>query len=182
MSALDIFVILLIGGGALIGFVRGLVHELFSLLAWVVAIVMLKLFHTQLAGGLGGQRSPREPGDLKHVCKSGGESGLYGDHVNRTAEIPGHGCDATAGNPAGHDEGKWSQIHIRVQGKSMSRNPLRNPHPNRSDFFYWLRSDPDAGESVHTMADNPPLMKRSQNDLLQHPDIQFGAGAVLFQT
>ncbi len=39
MTALDIFVILLLGGGAVIGFVRGFVHEVLSLLAWVVAIV-----------------------------------------------------------------------------------------------------------------------------------------------
>lgn len=52
MSALDIFVILLLAGGALVGFVRGFVHELLSLFAWVVAIAMLKLFHTQLAEGL----------------------------------------------------------------------------------------------------------------------------------
>ena len=52
MSALDIFVILLLGGGALIGFVRGFVHELLSLFAWVGAIAMLKLFHTQLSHGL----------------------------------------------------------------------------------------------------------------------------------
>lgn len=45
MSALDIFVLLLLGGGALIGFVRGLVHEILSLLAWVVAIALLKMFH-----------------------------------------------------------------------------------------------------------------------------------------
>ena len=48
MSALDIFVIVLLGGGAIIGFVRGLVHETLSLLAWVVAIVMLRLFHTPI--------------------------------------------------------------------------------------------------------------------------------------
>ncbi len=54
MSALDIFVILLLGGGALIGFVRGFVHEALSLLAWIVAIAMLKLFHTQLWEGLRG--------------------------------------------------------------------------------------------------------------------------------
>src|SRR3712207_2490102 len=52
MSALDIFVILLLGGGALVGFVRGFVHEVLSLLAWIVAIAMLKLFHTQLSEGL----------------------------------------------------------------------------------------------------------------------------------
>ncbi len=52
MSALDIFVILLLGGGAMIGFVRGFVHEVLSLLAWIAAIAMLKLFHTQLSEGL----------------------------------------------------------------------------------------------------------------------------------
>ena len=54
MSALDIFVILLLLGGGAIGFVRGFVYELLSLLAWVAAIAMLVLFHTQLSGGLGG--------------------------------------------------------------------------------------------------------------------------------
>jgi len=52
MSALDIFVILLLGGGAAIGFVRGFVHEVLSLFAWVVAIAMLKLFHEHLWEGL----------------------------------------------------------------------------------------------------------------------------------
>ena len=52
MSALDIFVIVLLGGGAIIGFVRGLVHEMLSLLAWVVAIVMLRLFHTPVSAAL----------------------------------------------------------------------------------------------------------------------------------
>jgi membrane protein required for colicin V production len=54
MSALDIFVILLLGGGAMIGFVRGLVHEVLSLLAWVAAIVMLRLFHEPISAGLVG--------------------------------------------------------------------------------------------------------------------------------
>lgn len=54
MSALDVFVILLLGGGAVIGFVRGFVHEVLSLLAWIAGIAMLKLFHSQLQGGLGG--------------------------------------------------------------------------------------------------------------------------------
>ena len=53
MSALDIFVIILLLGGAAVGFVRGLVYELLSLFAWVAAIVMIKLFHTQLTAGLG---------------------------------------------------------------------------------------------------------------------------------
>ena len=52
MTALDVFVFLLLIGGAAIGFVRGLVHEVISLFAWLVAIAMLKLFHTQLWTGL----------------------------------------------------------------------------------------------------------------------------------
>lgn len=54
MSALDIFVILVLVGGAAVGFVRGFVYELLSLLAWVAAIAAIKLFHTQLSGGLSG--------------------------------------------------------------------------------------------------------------------------------
>jgi membrane protein required for colicin V production len=52
MSALDIFVVVLLGGGAIIGFVRGLVHETLSLLAWIVAIVMLRMFHTPISASL----------------------------------------------------------------------------------------------------------------------------------
>ncbi|MEO7564178.1 MAG: CvpA family protein [Sphingomicrobium sp.] len=54
MSVLDIFVFLLILGGAAIGFVRGFVYEVISLLAWIVGIVVLKLFHAQLTNGLDG--------------------------------------------------------------------------------------------------------------------------------
>jgi membrane protein required for colicin V production len=52
VTALDVFVFLLLFGGAAVGFVRGFVHEVISLLAWVVAIAMLKLFHSQLWTGL----------------------------------------------------------------------------------------------------------------------------------
>src|SRR5436305_7500586 len=52
MTALDVFVFLLLIGGAAVGFVRGFVHEVISLLAWVVAIAMLKLFHSQLWSGI----------------------------------------------------------------------------------------------------------------------------------
>ena len=52
MTALDVFVFLLLIGGAAVGFVRGFVHEVISILAWIVAIAMLKLFHTQLWTGL----------------------------------------------------------------------------------------------------------------------------------
>ena len=52
MTALDVFVFLLLIGGAAVGFVRGFVHEVISILAWIVGIAMLKLFHTQLWTGL----------------------------------------------------------------------------------------------------------------------------------
>ncbi len=55
MTALDVFVFLLLIGGAAIGFVRGFVHEVISILAWIVGIAMLKLFHTQLWSGLENQ-------------------------------------------------------------------------------------------------------------------------------
>ncbi|MBW0145514.1 CvpA family protein [Sphingomicrobium clamense] len=42
MTALDIFVIILLGGGALLGFVRGFVHEVLALFAWVAAILAVK--------------------------------------------------------------------------------------------------------------------------------------------
>ena len=43
MTALDIFVILLLGGAALVGFVRGFVHEVLALAAWVAGIAALIL-------------------------------------------------------------------------------------------------------------------------------------------
>ena len=52
MTALDIFVLLLLGGAALVGFVRGFVHEVLALAAWVVGIAALKLFHTPLQAKL----------------------------------------------------------------------------------------------------------------------------------
>ena len=57
MTALDVFVFLLLIGGGAVGFVRGFVHEVISLFAWIVAIAMLKLFHTQLWTGLDQQLS-----------------------------------------------------------------------------------------------------------------------------
>ena len=52
MTALDVFVFLLLIGGGAIGVVRGFTHEVISLFAWLVGIAMLKLFHAQLWIGL----------------------------------------------------------------------------------------------------------------------------------
>ncbi len=44
MNALDMALLLLAGGMAVFGFLRGFVEELLLLLAWVVAIVVVRLF------------------------------------------------------------------------------------------------------------------------------------------
>lgn len=46
MTALDIIVLLLVGGGLVTGWFKGFVGEVLSLASWIVAIVFLRLFHT----------------------------------------------------------------------------------------------------------------------------------------
>ena len=45
MTALDIIVLFLLGGGAVFGFLRGFVHEALSLIAWIMVIVAVRLLH-----------------------------------------------------------------------------------------------------------------------------------------
>jgi membrane protein required for colicin V production len=52
LTALDIFVLLLVGGGGLLGLWRGFVTELLSLFAWVAAIFVLKIGHAPLTAVL----------------------------------------------------------------------------------------------------------------------------------
>ncbi|MDB5662957.1 MAG: hypothetical protein JWN59_1295, partial [Sphingomonas bacterium] len=54
LTALDIVVLLLVGGGALLGLWRGFVTEILSLFAWVAAIFALKLAHAPVAALLTG--------------------------------------------------------------------------------------------------------------------------------
>lgn len=61
MTALDILVLLLIGGGAVMGFLRGFVMETLSLIAWVLGVFAISLFQGPVAdllsrwiGGWGG--------------------------------------------------------------------------------------------------------------------------------
>ncbi|MDQ2878793.1 MAG: CvpA family protein, partial [Pseudomonadota bacterium] len=49
LSALDILVLLAVGGAALHGFLRGFVSEVLSLFAWVAIVFMLKFFHAPLS-------------------------------------------------------------------------------------------------------------------------------------
>lgn len=48
-TALDILVILAVGGSAVLGFMRGFVTEVLSLVAWVGIVIALKLFHAPVA-------------------------------------------------------------------------------------------------------------------------------------
>ncbi len=52
-TAFDIVVLLLIGGAALFGVMRGFVTEILSLIAWVAAVFALRLFHAPASAALG---------------------------------------------------------------------------------------------------------------------------------
>ncbi len=54
MTALDIIILLLLGGGAIFGFMRGFVQEVLSLLAWIFAIAAIWLFYEPVAVFLAG--------------------------------------------------------------------------------------------------------------------------------
>ena len=55
MTSLDMAVMLMVGGGAILGFLRGLVQEVTSLIAWIAAIAAVYLLHTPVSGLLEGQ-------------------------------------------------------------------------------------------------------------------------------
>ena len=54
LTALDILVLLLVGGGAVFGYIKGFVFEALSLIAWVLAIIAVKVFHSDLTDALAG--------------------------------------------------------------------------------------------------------------------------------
>ena len=49
LTLLDILVLIFVGGGAILGALRGFVTEVLSLFAWVAAVIALKLFYTPAA-------------------------------------------------------------------------------------------------------------------------------------
>jgi membrane protein required for colicin V production len=59
LTALDMLVLLLVGGGLLLGFMRGFITEVLSLLAWVAAIVALKILHDPATSALTGMVGTR---------------------------------------------------------------------------------------------------------------------------
>lgn len=54
LAALDILVLLVVGGSAVLGLMRGFVTEVLSLFAWVAIVFALKLFHGPLTHVLTG--------------------------------------------------------------------------------------------------------------------------------
>lgn len=52
MTGFDIAILILIGLGAITGFMRGLVQEVFALAAWVLALVAIHNLHTPLSAAL----------------------------------------------------------------------------------------------------------------------------------
>lgn len=52
MSGFDIFVLVLMGGAAVLGFLRGFVQEALSLIAWVLVIIGVRTLHTPITDRL----------------------------------------------------------------------------------------------------------------------------------
>lgn len=52
MTGFDIAVLILIALGAITGFMRGFVQEVFALAAWVLALAAIRTLHTPLSAGL----------------------------------------------------------------------------------------------------------------------------------
>lgn len=52
LNAIDILVLLAVGGAAVMGFLRGFVTEVLSLMAWLFVVVAVKFLHTPVAAAL----------------------------------------------------------------------------------------------------------------------------------
>lgn len=52
MTALDIIVLFLLGSGAVFGFLRGFVQEALSMIAWVLIIAAVRVFHAPATAAL----------------------------------------------------------------------------------------------------------------------------------
>tara|TARA_R110000824_G_scaffold211072_1_gene397001 strand:+ start:12572 stop:13096 length:525 start_codon:yes stop_codon:yes gene_type:complete len=48
MTGLDIFVLILMGGAAVLGFLRGFVQEALSLLVWILVVIGVRMLHTPI--------------------------------------------------------------------------------------------------------------------------------------
>lgn len=48
MTGLDIFVLVLMGGAAVLGFLRGFVQEALSLVVWILVVIGVRMLHTPI--------------------------------------------------------------------------------------------------------------------------------------
>src|SRR3546814_13279669 len=86
LTALDIIVLVLVGGGAVLGFARGLVQEVTSLLAWLLAILAVRFFHATLTGLLGDHvGAPGGAAMLAFALLFGGVFGLVKWEIGRSS-------------------------------------------------------------------------------------------------
>src|SRR3546814_2063524 len=88
LTALDIIVLVLVGGGAVLGFARGLVQEVTSLLAWLLAILAVRFFHATLTGLLGDHvGAPGGAAMLAFALLFGGVFGIVKRSEEHTSEL-----------------------------------------------------------------------------------------------
>ncbi len=52
MTGLDIFVLVLMGGAAVLGFLRGFVQEALALMAWILVVIGVRALHTPITDRL----------------------------------------------------------------------------------------------------------------------------------
>lgn len=72
MTGLDIIVLIVIGGAAVLGALRGFVTEVLALLAWVLVVVAIKFFHTTVAEWFSGLVGTTQGGAVLAFAVLGG--------------------------------------------------------------------------------------------------------------
>jgi membrane protein required for colicin V production len=72
LTGLDIIVLIVIGGAAILGFLRGFVTEVLALLAWILVVLALKFFHTPVAELLSGIVGTTQGGAVLAFAMLGG--------------------------------------------------------------------------------------------------------------
>lgn len=83
LTGLDIIVLLAIGGAGVLGFIRGFVTEVLALLAWLLVVMALKLFHGPLSEVLAGTVGTVQGGAVLAFAILGGATYFGGRLVAR---------------------------------------------------------------------------------------------------
>jgi membrane protein required for colicin V production len=72
LTGLDIIVLIVIGGAAVLGALRGFVTEVLALLAWILVVVAIKFFHSPVAELLSGIVGTTQGGAVLAFAMLGG--------------------------------------------------------------------------------------------------------------